>query len=202
MRRAGEGTIAYRGTLSAPAADANSGDAVQAADFSSLSQLGRYYLDVPGVGVSWPFAVGPDVYSRAFYLAMRSFYGQRCGTAVDLGPEFPGYTHDDLSHARTRTTRPPGRPAAKTIGNKGWHDAGDYGRYVVNSGISTGTLLWTYEMFADRVKERAAEHPRVRQRHAGHPDEIRWNLDWMLSMQDEDGGVFHKQTSERVPATS
>ncbi len=33
----------------------------------------------------------------------------------------------------------------------------------------------------------------------GTPDilnEIRWNLDWMLSMQDEDGGVWHKQTSD------
>ena len=33
----------------------------------------------------------------------------------------------------------------------------------------------------------------------GTPDilnEIRWNLDWMLSMQDDDGGVWHKQTSE------
>jgi endoglucanase len=28
-------------------------------------------------------------------------------------------------------------------------------------------------------------------------DEIRWNLDWMLTMQDEDGGVWHKLTSER-----
>ncbi|MBV9083064.1 MAG: glycoside hydrolase family 9 protein, partial [Acidobacteriaceae bacterium] len=25
--------------------------------------------------------------------------------------------------------------------------------------------------------------------------EARWNLDWMLSLQDSDGGVFHKQTS-------
>jgi len=23
-------------------------------------------------------------------------------------------------------------------------------------------------------------------------NEIKWNLDWMLSMQDEDGGVWHK----------
>jgi predicted RNase H-like HicB family nuclease len=34
----------------------------------------------------------------------------------------------------------------------------------------------------------------------GTPDilnEIRWNLDWMLAMQDDDGGVWHKQTSEQ-----
>jgi endoglucanase len=28
-------------------------------------------------------------------------------------------------------------------------------------------------------------------------NEIKWNLDWMLSMQDDDGGVWHKQTSEK-----
>lgn len=26
--------------------------------------------------------------------------------------------------------------------------------------------------------------------------EVRWNLEWMLSLQDADGGVWHKQTSE------
>lgn len=30
--------------------------------------------------------------------------------------------------------------------------------------------------------------------------EIKWNIDWMLSMQDPtDGGVFHKQTSLQFP---
>jgi endoglucanase len=28
-------------------------------------------------------------------------------------------------------------------------------------------------------------------------DEVRWNIDWMLTMQDEDGGVWPKQTSEQ-----
>ena len=198
VRRAGEGTIAYRGTLSAPAADANSGDAVQAADFSSLRQQGRFYLDVPGVGVSWPFAVAADACSRAFYLAMRSFYGQRCGIAVDLGPEFPGYTHE-ICHTQNAYHATSGKTGAKAIGNKGWHDAGDYGRYIVNSGISTGTLLWTYEMFADRVRNVRLNIPESGNSTPDILDEIRWNLDWMLSMQDEDGGVFHKQTSERFP---
>ncbi len=196
VRRAGDRKVVFRGTLTAPAADANSGDAVRTADFSALRQTGRFYLDVPGAGISWPFQIAPDVDARAFYLAMRSFYGQRCGTAVDLGPEFPGYRHDEchLDNAYHATS---GRTGAKTIGNKGWHDAGDYGRYVVNSGLSTGTLLWAYEMFAHRVKTVRLDIPESGN---GTPDilnEIRWNLDWMLSMQDEDGGVFHKQTSER-----
>ena len=28
-------------------------------------------------------------------------------------------------------------------------------------------------------------------------NEIRWNLEWMLTMQDDDGAVWHKQTSDK-----
>ena len=30
--------------------------------------------------------------------------------------------------------------------------------------------------------------------------EVRWNLEWMLQLQDTDGGVWHKQTSEHFSA--
>jgi endoglucanase len=196
VRRAGGREIVFRGNLSAPAADPSSGDTVQTADFSALKTDGRFYLEVAGVGVSWPFAIAPDAYARTFYLAMRSFYGQRCGTAVDLGPEFQGYTHD-ACHKENAYHATSGKSGVKASGNKGWHDAGDYGRYVPNSGLSTGTLLWTYEMFADRVKGVGLNIPESDNSAPDILDEIRWNLDWMLSMQDEDGGVLHKQTSER-----
>jgi len=187
--------VVLKGELGKAVADADSGDQVQPADFSKLKKPGTYYLQVPGVGRSWGFAVAKDVYSRAWYLAMRSFYGQRCAIAVDLGPEFPGYKHDACHlegayHASSGKggTMPP---------SGGWHDAGDYGRYVVNSGITTATLLWTYELFRPQVGK---FNLRIPESANGKPDilnEIRWNLDWMLSMQDSDGGVWHKQTSEK-----
>jgi len=93
IKRASDNATVFQGKLGAGAADANSGDTLEAADFSAFHDPGTYYLEIPGAGRSWPFSVGADVYSRTFYLAMRAFYGQRCGTAVDLGPEFPGYKH-------------------------------------------------------------------------------------------------------------
>ncbi len=195
VRQANDGSIAFKGTLQTPFADSDSGDRVQAADFTKLDVRGKYYLEVPGVGRSWDFSIAPDVYARAYYLAMRSFYGQRCGTAVDLGPEFPGYTHE-ACHLKGAYHQSSGKTGPREPSG-GWHDAGDYGRYVVNSGITTGTLLWTWELFpaqAGSVKLNIPESGN------GTPDilnEIRWNLDWMLSMQDQDGGVWQKQTSER-----
>jgi endoglucanase len=129
---------------------------------------------------------------------MRGFYGQRCGTAVDLGPEFPGYSHPACHlHGEFHISSGASGPR-DNIG--GWHDAGDYGRYMVNSGISTGTLLWALELFKKKLKDISLKIPESGN---GTPDilnEARWNLEWMLKMQDDDGGVWHKQTSETFPA--
>ena len=195
LRRADNASIVFRGRLSAPVADTDSGDRVQVADFSQFRTAGKFYLEVPGLGKSWSFTIGPSVYSRAFYLTMRSFYGQRCGTAVDLGPEFPHFKHTacHLTGAYHSTS---GKSGSR-VSTKGWHDAGDYGRYIVNSGITTGELLWTWELFGKRIRNLSLDIPESRNAVPDILDEIRWNLDWMLGMQDDDGGVWHKQTSER-----
>jgi endoglucanase len=142
-------------------------------------------------GKSAPFEIGNDVYRRALWLTMRSYYGQRCGCSVDLGD---GYSHPACHlpaefHATSGKTGP-----YKNRG--GWHDAGDYGRYVVNSGISTGTLLWAWELRNGAVRKLDLKIPESGGKLPDFLAEIRWNLDWMLSMQDSDGGVWHKQTSE------
>jgi endoglucanase len=195
--RSSDDAVVFKGKLDAPQADVNSGDLVQLADFSALRKPGAYYLSIPGVGRSWKFAVGKDVFEHTYYLAMRGFYGQRCGTAVDMGPEFPAYTHPACHLQGEFHISSGAKGPRNNIG--GWHDAGDYGRYVVNSGISTGTLLWAWEIYGKKLKGIRLDIPESGN---GTPDilnEARWNLEWMLKMQDVDGGVWHKQTSEHFP---
>lgn len=194
VKRASDDVAVFQGKLSASVTDSNTGDQVETADFSSLRQPGTYYLDVPGVGRSWTFSIGPDVFSHTFYLATRAFYGQRCGTAVDLGAEFPGYSHA-ACHLKGTFHPSSGNEGPRDIVG-GWHDAGDYGRYVVNSGITTGTLLWAWEMFGPKLESIKLNIPESGNGMPDILDEARWNLEWMLKMQDHDGGVWHKQTSE------
>ena len=92
VKRASDHVAVFKGTIGPASPDPDTGDSVQVADFTKLNQPGTYYLDVPGVGQSWKFSIQPDVFSHTYYLSMRAFYGQRCGMAVDLGSEFPGYT--------------------------------------------------------------------------------------------------------------
>ncbi|GAC1423405.1 MAG: glycoside hydrolase family 9 protein [Acidobacteriaceae bacterium] len=186
---AGGGRSVFEGSLSGERQDEASGDRIRVANFTSVKSEGVYRLEVNGT-LSDPFPVGPAVYREALRSTVRAFYGQRCGCAVDLGK---GYSHPTCHltadfHASSGKSGP-----LRNAG--GWHDAGDYGRYIVNSGITCGTLLWAWEMFPLTLGRLALGVP---QTHRSLPDflaEVLWNLDWMLTLQDSDGGVFHKQTS-------
>ena len=198
LKRSSDNKVAFEGKLSQPVADSDTEDWVQAADFSSFHEPGKYYIEIPGVLPaavrSWNFTLDKNAYEHTYYMAMRGFYGQRCGTAVDMVPEFPGFSHP-ACHLHGEFHASSGAKGSRdNIG--GWHDAGDYGRYVVNSGISTGTLLWAWEIYGVKLKDIQLKIPETGN---GTPDilnEARWNLEWMLKMQDNDGGVWHKQTSE------
>jgi len=91
----------------------------------------------------------------------------------------------------------PTRTAGQTFpSQKGWYDAGDYNCYIVNSGISTYTLMATYEHFSSYFDTLNLNIPESGGTLPDILDEIKWNLDWMLSMQDPaDGGVYNKKTN-------
>ncbi len=194
IRSADSNAVAFEGTLSPPRPDAASGDTASQALFSSLATPGLYRLEVAG-HTSDPFPIHPTPYAEALRLTLRAFYGQRCGTKVDLGG---GYKHGRChKHGAFHATS--GR-SGKLRNTGGWHDAGDYGRYVVNSGISTGTLLWAFEMYPEALQSLHLDIPESGRKLPDTLAEIRWNLDWMLSLQDTDGGVWQKQTSEHFCA--
>lgn len=197
IRRASDGEYVYANWIGERREDANSGETVRALEFNDLRDPGRYFIEIPEIGRSYEFEISPDVYKRAWYLAMRSFYGQRCGTAVDLGEEFPGYRYEEC-HRRGAWHASSGKEGERES-RFGWHDAGDYGRYVVNSGITTGTLLWAFELYKSRIEGISLNIPESSNSTPDILDEVRWNLDWMLTMQDGDGGVWHKQTSANFP---
>jgi endoglucanase len=195
LRSVATGEQLFKGALSEPRSDAASGDTVRTIDISRLKSPGEYRVEI-APGVAGPnFSVGDGVYREPLRMAMRAFYGQRCGCAVDLGG---GYSHPPCH--LTGAYHPSSGREGSFANYGGWHDAGDYGRYVVNSGISTGTLLWAWELFAPPLKNLHLAIPESGGKVPDYLAEVRWNLEWMLAMQDADGGVWHKQTSEHFCA--
>ena len=180
--------------LSPARLDDASGDQVRLADLSAALSHGDFKIELNG-SFSDTVHVDRNAYHAALVTTMRAFYGQRCGCAVDLGH---GYTHA-ACHANG-SYHPSSGKSGPIPNTGGWHDAGDYGRYIVNSGITCGTLLWAWEMFPDVLHKLNLNLPPGGPACPDFLREVEWNLRWMLSLQDTDGGVFHKQTSEHFCA--
>jgi len=189
----------YSNQLKGPVDDKDSGYKCFIGDFSEFDKPGRYYIEVERAGRSYPFEIKADVYSDVFRKVMHGYYLWRCGQKVE-GDN--GYGHEACHLEKAEIHPSAGRDEGKMIDvSGGWHDAGDYGKYSVNNGVSTGTLILMYERYGQRladVKTGIPEH----QKDKKYPDilnEIKYSLDWMMKMQRNDGAVYHKATSLTFP---
>lgn len=177
-----------------------SGEAARLADFSACAKPGQYVLGVPGIGISHPFRIDGHANLELARGSIRAFYYQRASAV--LASANAGKWARNAGHPDNRVYVHPsaageGRPAESLVAaGKGWYDAGDYNKYVVNSGISTYTLLALYRHFPDFYDTLKLNIPESGNALPDLLDEAMWNLRFMLAMQDPgDGGVYHKLTS-------
>lgn len=172
------------------------------ADFSTFVTPGQYVVVVPGLGRSHTFDIKPKVHETVAKASVKGFYYQRF--SIPLEKRYAGKwsraaspSHNNiLIHPSAASAK---RPAGTVISSpRGWIDAGDYNKYIVNSGITTGTLLSAYEDFPAYFDTLKLDIPESGNAIPDLVDEALWNLRWMLTMQDpEDGGVYHKCTNAK-----
>lgn len=191
----------FTGKLSEANAAPYSTKNYQQADFSSVTQPGSYVIVIPGIGSSPVFDISGNVHQHIAKASIKAFYYQRLSTP--LPEQYAGQWHraagepDDkvVIHPSAASTD---RPAGSFISSsKGWFDAGDYNKYIVNSGITMGTLFSAYEDFPEYYKSLNLNIPESTNAIPDLLDETLWNLRWMLTMQDKDGGVYNKLTNEK-----
>lgn len=198
---AATGREVWRGTLGPARTWEPAQESLRLADFSALRTPGRYRLQVAGLPPSAPFVVGADVYAALNAASIKAFYFNRA--SLPLEAAHAGLWARPAGHADDRvfvhaSAAGPGRPEGTVISApKGWYDAGDYNKYVVNSGISVYTLLAAWEHFPDAFRSQRLNIPESGNALPDLLDEVLWNLEWMLDMQDPaDGGVYHKLTNK------
>ena len=182
-----------------PFYDTASGSWMQRADFSALTGPGSYQIRAgrKGQEVSCePFEIDEDPYDDLLKDAVRMLYLQRCGTQVSLpdDPEAEPFAHG-VCHSGPALIYGTDR---KMDVSGGWHDAGDYGRYVVPGAKAVADLFLAYDLYGCTSDDLG-----IPESGNGVPDvldEARWELDWMRKMQDqESGGVYHKVTCRSFP---
>ena len=186
----------FAGTVAGPSINPDTQEQLYIADFSAVKQPGDYQLDVPGVGRSAPFRIAADIYREPYYTVMRGFYLWRCGTAVS-----GTYHGQTFAHAACHTNDAwldyVGGGHTRKDGTKGWHDAGDYNKYTVNAGVTVGVLFRAWEDFGPQLRRVRLDLPESGGRLPDFLAELKWELDWLFTMQAPDGSVYHKLTTQR-----
>lgn len=152
-------------------------------DFTPINVSGKYHIILDSGLESNQFKVGKEVFNNLLYTSLKSFYFQRCGTS--LKEQIVGQFTRKECHAGLTDFH----PSTGLYGGKdvvgGWHDAGDYGRYITPASVALGIMMLGYEHFPEKYNFN----------HIGLSDtgelndflgEMRYELDWMLKMQELD----------------
>jgi len=170
IMRVSDETVVYNGTAGEAVYDAASMDTVRIADFSAVKEKGEYVLCTDGES-SYPFVINGNPYTGLRTALLNMLNYQKCGIDLDCGLWSHPACHNQLATVY-------GTDEKKDVSG-GWHDAGDYGRYIVPASMTVADLLLAYELSPNPDAELL---------------EMVWfELEWMLKMQNsQTGGVYHK----------
>ena len=207
------GEVVGTGSSQVLGPDRASGDGLHLIDFSQVEATGAGFRLRVGEAQSHPFSIEKGLYRELKYDALAYFYHNRSGIPIEM--PFAGDARWARPAGHLSDKSVPCAPAAKCDYaldvSKGWYDAGDHGKYVVNGGISVWTLLSLYERASHlgaSAKDFGDGKLRIPERSNGVPDlldEVRWQLEFMLGMQVPKGKalagmVHHKMHDERWTA--
>ncbi len=207
LKNAG-GEVVASGETTPRGVDASSGQNVHSIDFSGYTKPGSGYTLTADGETSRPFDIGADAYERLSVDALKFYYTQRSGIAIQDSLR-PGYGrpagHAGVAPNQGDTAVPcqPGICDYSLDVSGGWYDAGDHGKYVVNGGISVAQLMSEFE----RTKNAATAHsPRdgalaIPESGNGVPDildEARWEQEFLLKMQVPDGRPYAGMAHHKI----
>lgn len=193
VKKAEDDSTVYEGKLSLVSdfEAVDSGEMILKADFSEVTKEGEYYVLVSGLMDNSPkFKVGSDIYKELLYDSSRYFYYQRQGIEL-IEPYAEGFAREDMTPMDTSAVSQSPEVSKTFELTKGWYDAGDFGKYVNAGATALSDLFWTYEMFPEQMKNFEFNIPESSNSVPDILDEARWELEWMLKMQDQASGGFY-----------
>ncbi len=183
------GAIVHRSLVTA------TGETESYGDFSNVTTPGTYVIRSQ-IGVSsHSFTISDTPYASLNDSLIKMLSLQRCGE--DLDASWAGA----MAHLQCHTDQ------ATIYGTDikidvtgGWHDAGDYGRYVKTGTKAVNDLLFAYMINPNSYSD-SIGGPDSGNGTSDILDEAKYELDWMLKMQADDGGVYNKVLTTNVAET-
>ncbi len=182
------GQKVFSGEILRSVYDEQTGEYCSSGYFTDLSDEGEYYICTDALGESYPFKISQDIFRDVFTKACKQYYINRCGIA--LSENYAGESAHSACHTQMAHLQEDPEAALDVTG--GWHLDGQAGRDTGLGSSVVENLLLAYEMnptaFTDEtgIPESGNSIPDIL-------DEVRYEVEWLLKMQDSKTGGEYGQ---------
>ncbi len=190
VMEADTGEIVYTGQIEQKGYDEETGVYISYGDFTDFEATGKYYIQAAMIGQSYSFEISENPYEDLFQTVLKQYYYNRCG--LTLSSELAGEAAHNACHTREAQMKEEASVKLNVTG--GWHMDEMGTRDVVKGCQTVNSLLLAYELypavFDDEIgiPESGNEIPDIL-------DEVRYEVDWLLKMQDTTSGAVYASVS-------
>ncbi|MEN0062405.1 MAG: glycoside hydrolase family 9 protein [Myxococcota bacterium] len=192
--RDARGRIVARAKFGPPRLDPRARVAVSEVQFDGVKP-GTYTVRIGKVRQALIVSNAP--YASTVTTMLRSYYLQRCGVEIDDAvtglAHAPCHVNDGVVEDSTIQT------GTQVASHGGWHDAGDFGKYVAPLAHTLARLLTLHERNPTLAGDGTLRIPESDNGRSDLVDEVWVGLDWLMTAQREDGAVYRKLSGQQWP---
>ena len=159
-------------------------------DFTDLRTPGNYYIEAPVIGRSYSFSIGNQVYDETFIESFKQYYYNRCG--ITLTEEYAGENAHNACHIGKAVLKEDASVGLDVTG--GWHQDEKGQKNVTTAAGAVSVMLLSYELYESVFTDDMG----IPESGNGIPDildEVRYEIEWMLKMQDQQTGEVYAGVS-------
>lgn len=187
---AGTGREVYTGKIENKGFDATVNANISYADFTDFDTAGSYYIQAPSIGRSYVFEIAENPYQELLEKVFLQYYFNRCG--LTLSAELAGEAAHNACHSREAQMKEEAMIKKDVSG--GWHVDEIGSRDVAKGCRAVNSMLLAYELYPEAIgddmgiPESGNDIPDVL-------DEVKYEIDWLLKMQDAKSGAVYASVS-------
>lgn len=159
-------------------------------DFTDYTVPGTYYLQADIIGQSYLFVIEKNPYEDIFTESLKQYYYNRCG--LTLSTELAKEAAHNACHTKTAQLKEDTSVQLDVSG--GWHIDEKGNRDVIEGCRAVNNLLLAYELYGSVFTDEIG----IPESGNGIPDvldEVKYEIDWLLKMQDSASGAVYSAVS-------
>lgn len=187
---ADSGREVYTGKIESKEYDPSVNAHISYADFTEFKTVGTYYIQAASIGRSYAFEIAEEPYKALLNKVFKQYYFNRCG--LTLSSELAGEAAHNACHSRQAQMKEEAMIKRDVSG--GWHVDEIGSRDVTRGCQAVNNLLLAYELYPDDMGDDMG----IPESGNGIPDvldEVKYEIDWLLKMQDTSGAVYASVSS-------